>query len=70
LTKATKLKQQSHERRHTIKPLTHWLEKTFDEKRDTPKTQGLTKSQSMKKEATPKMQGANKKTSSEKRGNP
>jgi hypothetical protein len=40
LTKATKLKQQSHERRHTIKPLTHWLEKTFDEKRDTPKTQG------------------------------
>jgi hypothetical protein len=48
-------RKQSHERRRALRPLTHWLKKTFDEKRCTPKTQGARlKKTSDKKRGTPK----------------
>jgi hypothetical protein len=34
-------KQQSHELRRTVRPLTHWLKKTSDEKRGSTKMQGV-----------------------------
>jgi hypothetical protein len=68
-TKAITLKQRSHKRRCTIRPLDGWLTKDFDEKRGNPKTQGLRKRHPMKKRGNPKMQGDKKKTSDEKRGN-
>jgi hypothetical protein len=48
-------------------PLTHWLKKTFDEKRGTPKMQWAPlKRPLMKKEALIKHKGSTKKTSDEK----